>query len=97
MPMKSTSQPSMIQRIECALVLLAYFIELDGDVYVPMYEKFEAELQELKRKEKTEQRAQRRLMSYRENSKNDSLNINSQRFRDIPYHLLASREFLMEY
>ena len=35
---------STIERIERALVVLAYFIELDGDVYVPMYEKFEAEL-----------------------------------------------------
>jgi len=28
-------------------------IELDGDVHVPMYEKFEAELEELKKKEDT--------------------------------------------
>jgi hypothetical protein len=38
-------QLSTIERIECALVLLAYFIELDGDVHVPMYEKFETELE----------------------------------------------------
>ena len=40
-------QLPMIERIERALVLLAYFIELDGDVHVPMFEKFEAELKEL--------------------------------------------------
>ena len=42
---------TMIERIERALVLLAYFIELDGDVHVAIYEKFEAELEELKKKD----------------------------------------------
>ena len=54
----------MIERIERALLLLAYFIELDGDVHVPMYEKFEAELEELKRKEGTRDRARRLLSAY---------------------------------
>jgi hypothetical protein len=53
----------MIERIERALVLLAYFIELDGDVHVPMYEKFEEELRELKKKEDIKARAQRLLRS----------------------------------
>lgn len=56
--------PSMIERIERALVLLAYFIELDGDVHVPMYEKFEAELEELRKKEDTKERARRLLSTY---------------------------------
>jgi hypothetical protein len=51
----------MIERIERVLVLLAYFIGLDGDVHVPIYEKFEAELEELKKKEDTKARARRRL------------------------------------
>ncbi len=55
---------SLIERIERALVLLAYFIELDGDVHVPMYEKFESELQELKKTEDARSRARRRLMEY---------------------------------
>ncbi|MGY3582614.1 hypothetical protein ACVIGB_008319 [Bradyrhizobium sp. USDA 4341] len=55
---------TMIERIERALVLLAYFIEQDGDFWVPMYEKFEAELQELKDREDTKARARRRLMAY---------------------------------
>ena len=58
------AQLSMIERIERALVLLAYFIELDGDVHVPMYQKFEAELEELKKKEDTKARARQLLMSY---------------------------------
>ena len=41
----------LVERIERALVLLAYFIELDGDVHLPLFEKFEAELLELKRRE----------------------------------------------
>jgi hypothetical protein len=45
-PMMSTperEQFSAIERIERSLLLLAYFIELDGDVHVPMYQEFEAE------------------------------------------------------
>jgi hypothetical protein len=57
-------QLSLIERIERALLLLALFIELDGDVHVPMYEKFEAELEELKKKEDTKERARRLLSSY---------------------------------
>jgi hypothetical protein len=38
----------MIERMERALLMLAFLIELDDDVHVPMYENFEAELKELK-------------------------------------------------
>jgi hypothetical protein len=55
----------LIARIERALLLLAYFIELDGDVHVPMYEKLEAELAELKAKANVRARASERLASYR--------------------------------
>ena len=55
----------MIERIERAVILLACFIELDGDVHLPMYEKFEAELEELKRKRATRERARHRLAAYR--------------------------------
>lgn len=66
--MQSKSEPelSTIKRTERALLLLAYFIELDGDVHVPMYEKFEAELKGLKQREDTKARAQRLLLSYGE-------------------------------
>jgi hypothetical protein len=53
-----------IERLERALVLLAYFIELDGDMHLQMYEKFEAELAELKTKEALKDRARKRLESY---------------------------------
>jgi hypothetical protein len=56
--------PVTIERLERALVLLAYFIELDGDVHLPMYEKFETELRELKTKEAIKNRARKRLVSY---------------------------------
>jgi hypothetical protein len=63
--MKRLEQPPITsERLERALVLLAYFIELDGDVHLPMYEKFEAELVELKTKEALKDRARRRLESY---------------------------------
>ena len=64
MRIEEQAELPMIERIERALVLLAYFIELDGDVHVPMYEKFEAELEELKKKEDTKARARQRLLSY---------------------------------
>ncbi|MBR0857822.1 hypothetical protein JQ570_25685 [Bradyrhizobium liaoningense] len=64
MPSETASHLSMIERIERALVLLAYFIEQDGDFWVPMYKKLEAELQELKNREDTKARARRRLMAY---------------------------------
>jgi hypothetical protein len=57
MPERSENQPLLIERIERALVLLAYFIHLDGDAHVAMYEKFEAELDELRRRESTKERA----------------------------------------
>ena len=56
--------PLTIERLERALVLLAYFIELDGDVHLPMYERFEAELAELRTKEALKCRARKRLESY---------------------------------
>ncbi len=77
------AQPDMITRIERALVLLAYFIERDGDVHVPMYEKFEAELAELKVVADVKARASERLARYRQSgegkaimSKNLSLSSN---------------------
>jgi hypothetical protein len=56
--------PITTERLERALVLLAYFIELDGDVHLPMYEKFESELAKLKTKEAIKNRARKRLESY---------------------------------
>jgi len=55
---------TMLERMERALVLLAYFIELDGDVHLPMFEKFEAELAELKQAELRRSRARRLLNHY---------------------------------
>ena len=58
-------QTQLIERIERALLLLACFIELDGDVHLPMYEKFEAELAELKAKADVKARANERLDAYK--------------------------------
>jgi hypothetical protein len=55
---------SLAERIERALVLLAYCVELGGEVHLAMYEKFEADLEELKRRESVKDRARRRLESY---------------------------------
>ncbi len=59
-----TAELTLIERVERALVLLAYFIELDGDVHIPMYERLEAELAELKRREDTRSRARRLIAGY---------------------------------
>jgi len=63
---ESQTESTLIGRIERALLLLAFLIELDGDVHVPMYEKFEAELAELKAVADVKARAGQRLMAYRE-------------------------------
>lgn len=54
-------QRPMIERVERAMVLLAYLIELDGDEHVPMFEKFETELKELRQTEDVKVRARRLL------------------------------------
>ena len=59
------TQPDTITRIERALLLLAYFIELDGDVHVSMCEQFEAELSKLKATADARTRAIQRLERYR--------------------------------
>jgi hypothetical protein len=64
MSTQECAQLSMIERIERALVVLAYFIELDGDVHVPMYERFELELVELRKNEDTKARARKLLLFY---------------------------------
>ena len=60
----TTDQLSHLQRVERALVLLAYFIEIDGDVHIALYERFETELRELQRNEGTRERARRLLTDY---------------------------------
>jgi hypothetical protein len=64
---RMTTEPQplpLTERVERALLLLALFIEIDGDVHVPMYARFEAELEQLRRKEDTKDRARRLLASY---------------------------------
>jgi hypothetical protein len=61
-------QLPLIERIERALVLLACFIEADGEVHVPMYERFEAELDRLRRAEGTKDRSRRLLAAWRRTS-----------------------------
>lgn len=53
-----------LQRTERALLLLAYFIELDGDVHLPLFERFEADLNELARVETARDRARRMLAAH---------------------------------
>jgi hypothetical protein len=57
-------EPPLIERLERALVLLACFIEMDGDVHVPMYERFERELEQLRQKQGAKDRARRLLSAY---------------------------------
>jgi len=56
--------PLTVERLERALVLLAYFIELDGDVHLSMYEKSRPNSAILKTKEAIKFRARQRLESY---------------------------------
>lgn len=56
--------PCLITRLERALVLLAYLIEIDGDLHVPLYEKLEAVLQDRLSAEDTKSPARQRLAAY---------------------------------
>lgn len=65
--------PPLIGRIERALLLLAHFIELDGDVHVPMYEKLEVELAELQATADVKARASERLAAYRRSGEHKAI------------------------
>ena len=67
------SQLQLIERVERALLVLAYLIELDGDVHVPLYEKFEAELRELKAVADVKARASERLAAYRRSGERNAI------------------------
>jgi hypothetical protein len=50
-----------IERLERGLALLAYCIELDGPVVVPLFERLERELEAMRRQQDTVARAKRLL------------------------------------
>ena len=87
-----TSPPTHLDltaRIERALVVLAYFIELDGDVHVPMYEKLEARLSELKAAADVKARASQRLERYRRSGDGNAISSRNLSFNSsdgpLPY------------
>jgi hypothetical protein len=57
--------PLTVERLERALLALAYFMELDGPIYTPLYEKLERELEDMKRSNRTLERARQRLEANR--------------------------------
>ena len=46
------------------MVLLAYLLEIDGDVHIGLFERLEAELRELQRRGSTRERARQLLQAY---------------------------------
>lgn len=52
------------ERLERALIHLAYIIDLDGPVYVPIFERLEKELAEMHRVSATLDRARRLRETY---------------------------------
>lgn len=50
-------QPVTVERIERSMVMLAHIIGMDGDKYLPIYERLEKELEILKQKENALARA----------------------------------------
>jgi CRISPR/Cas system CSM-associated protein Csm2 small subunit len=63
----------MIERVERALLVLAYLVEIDGDVHLPMYEVFESKLDELRSKADVRQRARNRLHSFMGHNDNTAI------------------------
>lgn len=53
-----------VERLECALAVSAYLMELDGPVHAPLFEKLERELASLRARDDTAARAKRLLESY---------------------------------
>jgi hypothetical protein len=82
-------QTPLIERVERALVLAAVLIELDGDIHVPLYERLEAELEALRRKEGTIARARRLLDSYNRSGELNAISSMNLSFNDsagpLPY------------
>lgn len=58
------AEPPLSERMERALVLIAWLIETEGDVHIGLFERVEAELLELKRKDGVKERARRLLADY---------------------------------
>jgi hypothetical protein len=56
--------PVTIERLERALALCAYFIELDGPVVIPLFESLERDLAAARAEQDTVARAKRLLESY---------------------------------
>lgn len=46
------------------MLVLAYFVEQDGDVHLPMFEKLEAALSDVKHRQTTRERANQLLSFY---------------------------------
>jgi hypothetical protein len=58
------AQLAITDRLERALLGLAYLIETQGDVHVPMYEEFETKLTELRGNADVRARARQRLQAF---------------------------------
>lgn len=63
-PTSPPAEPTLHERVERALLLLAYLIQVDGDVHVALYERIETELHSLERNEGVKERARRLLSDY---------------------------------
>jgi len=64
MATRAQQQPLTIERLERAMVLLAYMIELDGPVHMPAYECLEQELQKQRHRETVRDRARNLIASH---------------------------------
>lgn len=69
---RSSASLPLAARIEAALVVLAWCIEQDGDIHLPLYEKFEDELAALKATDRARDRAMQRLHAFRETMPGDA-------------------------
>lgn len=58
------SEAVTVERLERALALCAYLVELDGSVAAPLFERLERELAAMRKTHSTMERAKRLLESY---------------------------------
>jgi hypothetical protein len=57
-------QPVTIERLERAMVLLAYMMELDGDVHMPAYQVLEQELMRMQHRDTVRDRARNLIAAH---------------------------------
>lgn len=61
----ATQQPVTIERLERGLALLAFLVVRDGEVYAPLFEKLERDIEVMRARQDTVGRARQMMENYK--------------------------------